>query len=75
MEITKAAEGLQGLTKITFDTIENAVNWAKLHGGLIAQTEKEIIWYDATVWNMTPIMMDIRGNARIATWPTFAKSA
>lgn len=58
--------------KAEFETLDQAVEFAKLYGGWIAHNENHTTWYAAGKWGMTKIMMDIKGSCKIATWTGFA---
>ena len=48
-----------------FDTLKQAVEYAKKHGGWIFATRCDTIvkWYDAAKWTTTPIMKDNAGKS------------
>ena len=68
------------MTMGQFPTIEAAIDHAKRMGGWIAHTfgppgasasNRKVYWFDAAVWQMTPIMLHpvLRGlSAMVAPW-------
>ena len=57
-----------------FETVQEAVQHAKEHGGWIAKSEDGTVqWFDATKWTWTPICRAVRGNAQIGTWVQFER--
>jgi hypothetical protein len=59
-----------------FDTVEEAVEHAKQHGGWIAQCNDETVqWFCATRWTLKPIFSTIAresGCGNVGPWTTFA---
>ncbi len=61
-----------------FDTIQQAVEHAKQHGGWIAHTDTGLVyWFAPGKWTQTPIIKFIRYDktADIGTWPMFDETA
>lgn len=57
-----------------FHLIQEAVEWARQYGGWIAEcADGAILWFDASVWTLTFILIDIKGhgNAEIGPWSRF----
>ncbi len=67
---------MQGVHSIMFDTLADAVEYAKQHGGWIAKSGV-VQWFDASRWTQTPIIEATShlGTREIGTWRMFDPQA
>lgn len=63
----------KSIKKITFATIEQAVEHAKLYGGWIFKADKkdEAEWFSIHFYTQSDILRETRGSGKIGTWSHF----
>jgi hypothetical protein len=61
------------IKKITFDSIESAIEHAKLYGGWIFKPDNapEAEWYNIMFYTQSKIILESKGSGRVGPWTAF----